>query len=305
MNTVWSIVYSYLNDTLNEMFTTYRVDPDGYVFPSVVVRQKPFSNEYFDFKNSARMEMPLTYFMELPRWKIAPDLVIEHDLGRDEAARINFVQVFTRSVSDNDALNSSAQIAMKNFVYDKNDILRNGIKPYIATSNFDFPDTKRKVLHASMWAEVVGDWLIGGHLKQNGTLSCMGIVEPISVGDNLEYNNIVYHIEDVSYKMQIDAEGKKMFNTIFTISYGMSLKTDELRPVYPNMDYENSYYNSVDDYKNEKILPGFSDAQDIYGRTNGEKLVEKQTESFTLNPNFETTTTEDFTKYEEPKPKVT
>jgi hypothetical protein len=305
MNTVWSIIFSYLNDTVNEMYTTYRTDPNGYIFPSVVIRQKPFSNEFFDFKNSARTEMPLTYYMELPRWKISPDLITEHDLGRDEAARINFVQVFTRALSDNNEQNVATQIKIKNFVYDKNDILRNGIKPYVATANFDFPNAGQKALRASMWAEVVADWLIGGHLKQNGTLACMGIVEPLSVGDNLEYNNIVYHIEDIAYKMQIDGEGKKMFNTLLTLSYGMSTKTDAFRPVYPNMDFSNSYYNSVDDYKNEKILPGFSDSQDISGRTNGEKKTEKQDQSFTLNPNFKTTTIEDFAKYEEPKPKVT
>lgn len=42
--TVWSILEQYVNRTVNEMYTTLRVGPEGRVFPTVNVRQLPFSS---------------------------------------------------------------------------------------------------------------------------------------------------------------------------------------------------------------------------------------------------------------------
>jgi hypothetical protein len=302
-NTVWSIVQSYLNETLNEMYTTYKVNQEGFIFPSVVLRQKPFTNKHFSFTNTNGSEIPLTNYMEVPRWKIDPSLIMEYDFGKDEAARVNFVQVFTRSVADNGDINSTTQIANKNFVYDQKDILRHGLKPYITTANFDFPDAKTKILHGNMWSQMVGDWLIGGHLKYNGTVRCAGIVEPISVGDNLEFNNVVFHIENIAEDVSIDGEGRKNWSTILTLSFGMSVNSDEFRPVYPEMEHTSSLGKSVEDYKNDQLLPGISDSEDIAGRSNAEKLKDTEEQSFTLNPNFKDSPKADYSKYEEPQPK--
>ena len=94
----WDILNQYTNAPLNEFFTCFRADPtDGTIIPTVVLRQIPFTNEDFFVTNKfGPVNVPVTMFMNLPRWKISPALVISQDIGRDEAMRINYVQVFAR-----------------------------------------------------------------------------------------------------------------------------------------------------------------------------------------------------------------
>ena len=286
----WSILQSYLNDTINEMYSTYRIDPAGYVMPTIVIRQKPFTSLHWkDSYTGGAVQTPSTKFLELPRWSISPDLIYDHDLGRDEAARINFVQVFGVSIAETAANNQAAQIAQKNFVYDKDDMLRSGMRPYVATAPFDFfssNSSEIKVTKAPVWAQLVADWLLDGHLRYNGTINCAGIVEPISVGDNLLYNSIVYHIEQITHSIAISGDGKKHFTTSLQLSFGTSILSDSTRPVYPQMEYTNRDTENQADYNSEQILTGISDTQDTVARKNsdGEKINATSEASFTLNP---------------------
>ena len=68
---------------------------------------------------------------------------------------------------------------------------RNGLRPHVVTSEFD----TFQILHirangfrAPGWAKIMGDALIGGHLKMSGTINFVGIAEPIAVGDNLQFD---------------------------------------------------------------------------------------------------------------------
>jgi len=277
--TAWSILQNNMNKTLNEMYTTYRIDPDNNVMPCVIVRQKPFTTPHFNPPSG----FPVTRYFDLPRWRISPTLLLKMDLGKDEAARMNFVQVFTRTLPDTFQQDMAQQIVNKNFVLDSGDIKRNGLRPYVVTANFDFPVDKSKKLRAKEWAEIVSDWVIDGHLKESGTVTFVGIQDPISVGDNLELDGIVYHIESTKHTMVI-AGGKKKFRTTLTLSYGMDLRSNKLRPVYPEMDHTDQHTKNLEDYDNERIYPGTSDTQDIIGRTEGEELRETRESSFTLAP---------------------
>jgi hypothetical protein len=293
---VWNIIGQYLNNTVNEMYTTYRVSPlSNRIIPTFVARQKTFSSLHFrngkDLGKSKSKERAvvkdISRHLEMPRWRLAPEMITKLDLGRDEAARINFVQIYTRTVSEDNNRNLARQTGKGNFVTDVEDIERHGLHPYIATANFDFPgkNTKEESSDKSkQWAHLIADWLIGGHLREAGIIECIGIEQPISVGDKLEFNDVVYEIEEVSHTMSIDKNGRKIFRTTLRVSFGMDTRSSKTKPVYPEMDHTDGYTYQKEDFDiGEAILPGIGDTQDIGGRTLGEETSETRQASFTLN----------------------
>ena len=279
----WSILNGYLNQTLNEIYTCHRVSPDGqYVMPTVVVRQKPFTTEHFENKYKSDTLIPTTRFAQLPRWKISADLLYQIQTSKNDAFRFNFVQVFTKGLPNSLANNADHQIAMRNFEFDAGDIERNGLRPLVTEANFNFTETKNEVL-ARHWTLAVSDWIMEGHLKESGVLVFQGLEEPIAVGDNIEFDNIVYHIESVSHNMTIFNDGTKDFTTTLQVSYGMDLRSNNNGPVYANMEHTDAQTNNQEDWNNERILPGVSDTQDILGRVNGEEIEPTNQISFTPN----------------------
>ena len=279
--TAWSIIQQYINSAINEIYTCYRVSPsnNNIVLPTIIVRQKPFTSESFDSQGTN-----VTKFLSLPRWVISPELVFSATLGFEEAARINFVQCFTRRLAETGPQDQAAQIALGNFFYDKEDIQRNGLKPYVISSNFDFPIKDKSELRARPWARLNADWVIGIHLKEAGTIECVGIPDAICVGDNLSFNNIVYHIEAITKNIYLAMDGKSRFTTSFKVSYGVSQFTKtQNRTIYPEMTNSDSILNRKQDYEFEKLLPGLSDTQDISGRVNGESSHSNGNRAFNEN----------------------
>jgi hypothetical protein len=279
---VWSLIQDYSNPVINETYTCFRVAEDGYVYPSFIARQKPFNTPKYK-KNQYAMKH--TQFLDMPRWKIDPDLIYQISLGRSDAARINFVQIFTRNLAINDSLNQATQIEIGNFVEDKKDIERHGRKPFIKNCNYDYPldGTDKPEYLGKKYANLVADWVMNGHLKMNGSISCAGIEKPICIGDNLEFDRIVYHIESVQHQMTIAPNGAKKFVTNMSLSMGISEKSSETVPVYGEMDHTDSFTKRKEDYGRERVLPGFSDTQDIPGREDGEEIKETRQATFT-NP---------------------
>ena len=282
---VWAIIQKYTNSLINEMYTTYRVNPNGRIMPSLVIRQKPFTSNHFQKERDLKTKFSpptekqdVTRFLDLPRWVLNPNLVYSMNLGRDEASRVNFVQIYTRTTHVNDGKNRAAQSGTGNYQFDVQDITRHGLKPFLATADYDYPEEASKSTKGKQWANLIADMVIGGHLKESGTIECVGIQDPISVGDNIEFNGIVYHIENISHNISITTSGKKSFRTNLTVSYGIDPRSDETRPVYAEMDHQDTYTNRKEDYnKKERILPGFSDTQHIAGKTtrrDGEEIRE-------------------------------
>lgn len=271
----WSILNQYTNAPLNEMYTCFRVAPgdsDNRIMPTVVLRQIPFTNE--DFSGTS---LPTTKFMNLPRWKIHPALIMEQDIGRDEAARINFVQYFGQSTIGATGTAIAAEIAQVNYVYDIEDVKRSGLRPYIVTTQFDEPTTTKSMYQSPNWAKILGDCLIGGHLKLNGSIICVGLVEPIAVGDNLELDNIIYHIEQVSHAASISIQdGRKTFRTSIKLSSGVSLDSSAKGTKYAEMTHTVAYRNREEDFNNDALLPGVSEEQDTVYRPTDPKPTAKE-----------------------------
>jgi hypothetical protein len=275
--TAWSILNQYTNSLINEIYTSFKQMPNGTIMPCVVLRQKPFTSKQFVIDEPT---IPTTPFLSIPRWKISPDLIVSLSLGRDEVARINFVHIIgkTRYVDIKDQV--AQQASSKLFQEDSDDIQRNGLRPFISACDFDFPTDESKLSKSGIWNKLMFDWLNNGHLKENGTLVCAGLQENIAIGDNVQIEDTVLHIESVNHVMQIDANGNKTFRTTLQLSYGVDTGANG---IYPEMysenakDYRIKDFNHTDKSKNNKkdggLLPGYSDSQDIGGRTNAEDTL--------------------------------
>lgn len=290
---IWSILNTYLNGAINESYSvSSRVDVDGNVFPTIIFRQKPFSSNHFNNPYSInskkgekppKSKIPHTKFLSLPRWRISPDLIYSVDLGKDEAARINFVFLTGAAVAVDPSINTALQAS--NVYFNNEDIERHGLRPAIITSNFDYSRADTTVGKSKDWSYLLFDMLNAGQLRESGGISCVGIEEPIAIGDNLEFDGSVYHIEQIAHNMNITPSGILSFRTNLKVSFGTDLDSTNTKPIYPQMDFTDTLTERKRDWENERILPGFSDTQDLptapSSRVLGEEVKETREESFT------------------------
>lgn len=280
---VWDIMNQYLNPVINEMYTTFKVSPNlssnqTSVMPALIVREKPFTTP--NIKNViAEGLRPHTYFHKLPNWVMPGEAVISANIGRDDATRFNFVQVFGRVQMLSPSGNIAFQTADHNYQVDKADIIRSGLRPYNVTSNFDYIDPNSKSSYDSIyWSKLVANWVMGSHLKMTGTINCVGIEKPIPIGDNMEYEGFLFHIEGINHQCSISGNGQKTFRTSIQLSNGLDIKDNKNVKPYAEMDH-----HSMDSYEkkfqrkneNQSLLPGTTDSEDRPGsprRILGEKI---------------------------------
>lgn len=289
------LLKSYLNDVINEMYFCFRIDQKtNSVLPKIVIRQKPFNTEHGIRTNKTTPKAPPqfeqikgTKYLGLPRWRIDPELIFSLNLSKNEGLRFNFVHIVGKT--ENPALDS-ALLAFQNassstVQFDNEDIKRHGLRPYTRVTNFDWPEEgKADTGYAEKWSKLVWDWIHGGELKLNGNIQTVGIEENICVGDNLQIDRNVFHIEAISHVGGIDPDGRKYFRTNISLSHGIDERSSSRGPVYAEMDHTDAYKERLEDYgKNGQMLPGFSDTQDIPGRKKGEEVKETKQLSFTPN----------------------
>ena len=272
--TVWNILREYINPACNELYSTLRVNPDGYVVPTIVARQLPFTTEL------ARLPIPSTKFLSVPRWEIHPILIKSADYGRSDALRFNFIDVIPISSSAG-ALNTSALTVTFPPYWDAIDIARSGLRPYNPTINAYGGDTRNDSIRH--WKDLITDILMGQHLTFSGTLSCVGIQSPICVGDNVEFDGIVFHIESVMHACSISPDGHKTFQTNLNLTNGQNVKQDAASDlsIYPHLSVFdaqlNKYDPSVDSYGT--IKRGDNEKRVNSGVINGNNNLEDESSS--------------------------
>ncbi len=211
---VWSILGQYLNPGINEMYLTLRASPDqGRIVPTFIARQLPFTTQASSIGHKA--DFPRTQFLELPRWKIDPVLVFGERVGTNDAQRFNFCHV-TGIAPDRDPLQ---EFILNRPIRDDLDILRSGLRPYSTTVNCSVLDSR---IDSRRWTDHVADFTMQQQLTLGGSLRLQGIEAPICVGDNCEFEEVVYHIEGVNHSCFLDEKGKPRFITNLTITHGMS-----------------------------------------------------------------------------------
>lgn len=255
--TVWSILQQYLNPTVNEMYCCLRASPTGDIMPTLVARQLPFSSGILSDQYKPRpiplnntdkptkkesigsetgdrswykalsnpinepRTLKLTRFVELPRWRIHPSLVRMVDFGRSDAMRFNFVHIYPETGLQNQ--NRTGYIVRDPPIADDIDILRSGMRPYMATVNCSPQDAESR--KAGDWMYIVSDIVMGQHLSLTGTMDSYGIQSPICPGDNIEFDDHIFHIEAVTHVFTMSGVNKT-FTTNLALSHGM--KHDQL-----------------------------------------------------------------------------
>lgn len=218
---VWSILSQYLNPACNEMFTALRTNGDGNVVPTLVVRQLPFSS------GLVNVPFPVTRYLDLPRWRAHPAMVVAADLGRSDTMRFNFVHVLGVAPTPVGKNDLTGQTVRNPPLRDDLDIARNGLRNYSTTVPCAFEDVKVKTggssqgTAASNWMDLLADILMGQHLTLTGSITMVGVQAPICIGDNVEWDGVVFHIEAVSHTGQIAPDGTKTFFTTLQVSHGM------------------------------------------------------------------------------------
>jgi hypothetical protein len=280
--TVASILSQYLNNNINEMYTTFRVNNKGDVRPTLVVRQYPYST------NTDKLEgIPKTKFLNIPRWVISPDLIYSIDVGKEESLRFNFVQVFGNTAAatvdgSQHPASIADQIAYGNFQYSEDDIKRHGLRPRVLNANYMLPQDVP--LQVQQWSKLISDWTIGGEQKFNGNCTTLGISEPCCPGDNFQVgtlrngrydsDNIVYHIESIHHSCQITPNGIKTFRTTLQLSNGIvDTGTTATTVSFPE---NGDTFSALDELKQDRnngtnILPGYTDVEYVAGRPGGER----------------------------------
>ena len=172
----WSIIKQYLNAPLNEIYTCYKLCNDNRIYPTVVFRQIPFTTQDFQTRFLSPPVTPpaFTTFLTVPRWQIDSSLVYSLDIGRDEVARVNFVQYYSRVglINDNAGAGPAQEIAaiIMCLIRRCNEVgLDHPLFPVCLTR-------LRSIKSRSpIWAKIVGDSVIGSQLKLNGTMELVGI----------------------------------------------------------------------------------------------------------------------------------
>lgn len=241
-----SILDSLLNQSLNELFLTLRADEKGNIMPTMVARQIPFTTDRFFkvFPNS-----DATKFLKLPRWRINPGLRIgSYNIGTSDVMRVNFVQfygsLFNSNVSAAEAM--ASQSSENNFKEDRLDILRNGGRNAIINSNVLVDTQAGSIVPEKVqeYATLVADWYMNGHLKLTGSITLPGIAEPICVGDNLEFDDKVFHIEEVSHDYAMDGIYKR-FSTSLALVNGVKTDGSYAYTGAQNPNVQNEQYGST------------------------------------------------------------
>ncbi len=230
---LWGIIDGFVSRPVNEMYTCLRVDNDGYVLPTLVVRQVPMSTPKFISSGHSNA----TGYLDIPRWYIDPKLITQTSVGVSNNLRLNYMFLMPNCLDTGNGTNQQFIYTYSKPFWDPEDIKRSGLRPMFATvgatinPNDTNPDSEKS---GTYWNRLMADMCFGGHLKYTGTIVLKGINEPICEGDNCVVDNIIFHIERVMHNGSIDGSGRKEFNTIIQVSNGIDISSDYAQDiVYP------------------------------------------------------------------------
>lgn len=229
--TIIGILQEHSNSVVNEIYGTLRPRPVGdAIVPTLVCRQIPFSKK----KNDT---LKTTQFLDLPRFTIDQRMVMSYDISKSDALRLNTVLVTAQSVisSSNSFAQQTFNVLYGGWSADVGDIRRNGQKSYQVVVSDDAFTTSQEAgaknevgsRQSSLlqgYNDLLVDWLENAHLMYSGNITTFGIQEPICVGENVQFGELVGHIENVNHSYSVDGSGKTNFSTSIDFSHGMHIK---------------------------------------------------------------------------------
>lgn len=251
--TVWSMLANYLNSPINEMYVALKPIWDGKttkILPTLTYRQNPFSSERAVKVRETGERVETTRFLELPTWKVSGKMIYDQSITRSNAGRINYLTVFGTPTQSQDLPN---QLINNVPNQDSVDILRNGVRPYIANTNCVVQEW---LTGPQSWKALMSDIVMGEHLTLSGSMVLDGIYAPIAPGDNLESNGIVYHIENVNHSCSISpGTGQTQFQTTVGLSHGVNNQA-AMKAMAPNTIPTTEMYPAIEntaDYANDAV----------------------------------------------------
>lgn len=222
--TVYSMLQQVSNSAINEIYFTLRPEPtkDGNILPTMVCRQLPFVTKLIEPID----DFSYTNYFDMPRFLLNPKTVLAYDLSRSEALRLNTVMarmsVVNAKPGGQTVLDGMAT-ANGNWAFDSNDIKRHGQRfyPVNIDQNIITLNEAKSFTTVRKYAAFVTSVIANQHLKYTGNVQTVGIHAPICVGENCEFNDIVFHIEGVSHTYQVGEGGLTTFRTTLSLSHGI------------------------------------------------------------------------------------
>jgi hypothetical protein len=237
--TIYSLLQQVSNPAINEMYFTLRPDPsgNGNILPTMVCRQLPFITKVVDSLNNFNY----TKFFDLPRFIIPKEIIMGYEISRSDALRLNATMVRQDASQGKPGLQGvvdSVAIQYGNWAFDTSDIKRNGMRFYPVKVDQDLIalDDKKASEVIRSYTAFISSIISNQHLKYNGVIQTFGIFDPICVGENLEFNNIVFHIEGVKHVYQVQ-NGLPIFRTTLSISHGIH-KSGDLEALQDKENYK-------------------------------------------------------------------
>jgi hypothetical protein len=264
---VWQILQEVSNPSLNEIYTTLKVNSSGDISPTFVARQIPFTSIYMNtgqvIGNSLeplQCDHAFTRMVDLPRWVIDPSMALNgFNFGTSNSSKFNFWSVNGMFVTLSDKLSAAEtlQVALGNYRIDERDIYRNGSRNLLCSTNNSIISTNNegsRVIDVKSWTNLVTDFYASNHLKLSGNIELTGISAPICIGDNMEIENKIFHIESVTHNYNCTAEGKKSFRTLLDLSNGVN---SDGTFVYQSLALDRATIDDSADVKGA-FYPGYS-----------------------------------------------
>ena len=289
---IWEILKEHSNPLINEMYTCLRADPkSNQIFPTFICRQIPMSF------NSPDESFSITYFDDIPRFRIDKSNILAYSLNKNNELRMNtfFIQPLNASIVGSQSDQEAMALANIGYQIDPQDARKHGLRPFISQVYENFSTDKIiNKQYLTFYTKFIRDINANLHLKLNGSLVTWGITDFICIGENLQIgDDLLFHIEKITHSYSIQA-GIPIFRTSFDLSHGLGLDPDtlsvkgekptdtdsedvftEFHPSYNVFTPTKSHTDSLAQVRgnsfNDKSIPDTAQETLSLDKTNGEK----------------------------------
>jgi hypothetical protein len=237
INTVWQLINTHANTTINELVTDLRWE-NNEQRPALTLykRVKPFWLKDGDgFLKSN--------FFLLKKTSISKNDIIALDVGTNSEDVVNFVAVYPDfslfSLKNEETIGTQAAAKSRVPQYDPESFARHGFKPLTYTSRFVplNPSRTPNWEYLTEWGRLLAGWYFDTHKMLNGTVSIVGQEDFVGVGDNIMFpasalghtsfvddngdSMFVAHVESVNHNFRYIENGSRSFITTINFVRGV------------------------------------------------------------------------------------
>ena len=238
--TLWSLLVANSHPILNEMYADLILTNKGYL-PAFVFRAIPFNSNgqcssmvYPEPKSRTGTNCVLDVKKAIGLYiskEIHEHEILSLNYGKHDAERFNFFLISSPILLEKQTKLASEHMikaaggGMDN-VTNNDDIVRNGLRPYISASEYAHAD----VTLLTEINDIIKDMWGSAHLFENGQVTIVGAHENIPVGTNIKFKDRkwIAHVENVTHSYHVGGGGEKGYYT--TISF-VRLQNEKGEPI--------------------------------------------------------------------------